>query len=203
MRRLFLVVLLFSFISCQSQPDEFESFLENPQIHQWDTVFGTYAVICRDNVFLKEKPSIKSKSTARFHVLDQVTMIKREKKRVHVNGQSGHWAYVKLLWEKPIYGWVFDFDIGYKTSFRKVSSWKYRTLIYQLNSRTQSFLFQRDGSYITKEQRPSKGHLYQYKNVYWLNDPNAVFPQFFYIESDQIYTSNKFSHKYKLSSAKY
>ena len=135
-------------------------------------ILDIYAVekiflISVDNLNIREQPNKTSKVLIQLPVCSPVNILKTNNQTEVIEGKSGKWVYVdtyminKSNKKDTIKGWVFDYYIGYKNKFSKVTDWKIKNFEYC------------DGDYCVLVQFDNKGFFtYSYDTTELFADCN-------------------------------
>jgi hypothetical protein len=142
-------------------------------------------IIIGDNVNVREKPDIKSKSICKLRLGDSIKIIKRTGKKEKIGDLEGEWIFVDTFQSSK--GWIFSYYVACVDDFKRVRIFINCTIEGYIGDYYLYYKFNRDGTYITKRHVPHSsnliernGKLFQFKNVIFAKDDDGENYSVFY-----------------------
>lgn len=165
---------------------------------QFETSYQRFALVNGNGVNLRNRPDMSSRVLAKLPVTRKITVLHIMTGEVTIGGLKGHWAFVRDASNLHLQGWIFDRFVGYRDSFKKISSWKLREVRMILGGRLTVYRCTPDGRFeVTQNEMIYKkdgarrrekisGEIYALDNIIWFRKEGADdHPVFFHRTSGE------------------
>ena len=113
-----------------------------------------WVIVSGNDVNLREKPDIRSKVIDQLNLGDYVFVIDEKGLPQKINNYDGKWVKVEKLSGRNTVGWVYDQFLAYKSKFKQIKKWKYKST-YEFYSTDDEwhYVIKSDGSFTLKKVR--------------------------------------------------